>query len=246
MSRVSTRGDAGACSHTALRCASGGARRHLSCGLHSGAMDRNRFEEHRRIERQDLASGSQWHLSRQREVLGIFEGVVKPIGKYADVAPGGGKPVRENRDSSWYSLAFGSSAAKCLCVRLRSASPSYVETDFACQFVRFWFVGRDAADLDEARRRRAKSGWEAGIRTPITWSRATCPTVERPPSVGLRRERILNCSGPGRIRTSRGVLAELKFGATDDTSRRYGMDTSRPRERQPSARGMTNSRLRDD
>jgi hypothetical protein len=25
-------------------------------------------------------------------------------------------------------------------------------------------------------------GWEAGIRTPITWSRATCPTVERPPS----------------------------------------------------------------
>ena len=29
---------------------------------------------------------------------------------------------------------------------------------------------------------RAKAGWEAGIRTPITWSRATCPTVERPPS----------------------------------------------------------------
>jgi site-specific DNA recombinase len=27
-------------------------------------------------------------------------------------------------------------------------------------------------------------GWEAGIRTPITWSRATCPTVERPPSAG--------------------------------------------------------------
>ena len=29
-------------------------------------------------------------------------------------------------------------------------------------------------------------GWEAGIRTPITWSRATCPTVERPPSVRPR------------------------------------------------------------
>jgi hypothetical protein len=39
------------------------------------------------------------------------------------------------------------------------------------------------ADPAEARRRRAKAGWEAGIRTPITWSRATCPTVERPPSV---------------------------------------------------------------
>src|SRR5215467_16363702 len=25
-------------------------------------------------------------------------------------------------------------------------------------------------------------GWEAGIRTPIPWSRATCPTVGRPPS----------------------------------------------------------------
>src|SRR5678815_2853899 len=29
---------------------------------------------------------------------------------------------------------------------------------------------------------RAKSGWEAGIRTPITASRAPCPTVERPPN----------------------------------------------------------------
>ena len=29
-------------------------------------------------------------------------------------------------------------------------------------------------------------GWEAGIRTPITWSRATCPTVERPPSTAGR------------------------------------------------------------
>ena len=29
-------------------------------------------------------------------------------------------------------------------------------------------------------------GWEAGIRTPITWSRATCPTVERPPSARPR------------------------------------------------------------
>ena len=28
----------------------------------------------------------------------------------------------------------------------------------------------------------SECGWEAGIRTPITWSRATCPTVGRPPS----------------------------------------------------------------
>src|SRR5207244_6248516 len=30
------------------------------------------------------------------------------------------------------------------------------------------------------------NGWEAGIRTPIPWSRATCPTVGRPPSAGAR------------------------------------------------------------
>ena len=30
-------------------------------------------------------------------------------------------------------------------------------------------------------------GWEAGIRTPITWSRATRPTVERPPSADESR-----------------------------------------------------------
>ena len=30
-------------------------------------------------------------------------------------------------------------------------------------------------------------GWEAGIRTPITASRARCPTVERPPSTESRR-----------------------------------------------------------
>ena len=37
-------------------------------------------------------------------------------------------------------------------------------------------------------------GWEAGIRTPITASRAPCPTVERPPST----------VGRGRISNSRG------------------------------------------
>ena len=31
-----------------------------------------------------------------------------------------------------------------------------------------------------------RSGWEAGIRTPITCSRGTRPTVGRPPNSGLR------------------------------------------------------------
>ena len=61
-----------------------------------------------------------------------------------------------------------------------------------------WLGGRDSCPLATRRRPRrgapgdvpssqrasaaSKVGWEAGIRTPITWSRATCPTVERPPS----------------------------------------------------------------
>src|SRR5262245_6152979 len=38
---------------------------------------------------------------------------------------------------------------------------------------------------------KVEIGWEAGIRTPITWSRATCPTVERPPRIGTVRLRSL-------------------------------------------------------
>src|SRR5436189_2601931 len=42
-------------------------------------------------------------------------------------------------------------------------------------------------------------GWEAGIRTPIPWSRATCPTVGRPPSASrgvLRRREIPIVANP--------------------------------------------------
>ncbi len=60
----------------------------------------------------------------------------------------------------------------------------YGETDFACGRLA---CSAGEAGLDEARRSRAKSGWEAGIRTPITASRARCPTVERPPSEEPKR-----------------------------------------------------------
>jgi hypothetical protein len=36
--------------------------------------------------------------------------------------------------------------------------------------------------LEEIENKPRFFGWEAGIRTPIPWSRATCPTVGRPPS----------------------------------------------------------------
>src|SRR5437868_12018452 len=34
----------------------------------------------------------------------------------------------------------------------------------------------------QAERAERRFGWEAGTRTPIHWSRASCPTIERPPS----------------------------------------------------------------
>src|SRR5580765_679083 len=62
-----------------------------------------------------------------------------------------------------------------------------------------------------AQRRRAKrkNGWEAGIRTPIPWSRATCPTVGRPPNQVFPRRaetRIIYDSVPGLDFARRGTL----------------------------------------
>jgi hypothetical protein len=49
--------------------------------------------------------------------------------------------------------------------------------------------GRIRPSREPVRRRRRslaersrRVGWEAGTRTPIHWSRASCPTIERPPS----------------------------------------------------------------
>jgi hypothetical protein len=61
--------------------------------------------------------------------------------------------------------------------RFAGYGAGFGETDFACRTLARGrqTTGADAplACLDEARRSRAKSGWEAGIRTPITWFRAT-------------------------------------------------------------------------
>jgi hypothetical protein len=57
----------------------------------------------------------------------------------------------------------------------------------------FWYAresrGNTAPEVIETK--AILYGWEAGIRTPITWSRATCPTVERPPSLARVRGRNL-------------------------------------------------------
>ena len=49
-----------------------------------------------------------------------------------------------------------------------------------------WAVAAKSADRANAELKTRAFGWEAGIRTPITWSRATCPTVGRPPSTSRR------------------------------------------------------------
>jgi hypothetical protein len=53
-------------------------------------------------------------------------------------------------------------------------------------------------------------GWEAGSRTPILWSRARCPTIERPPSKRSNRaaKGIAVCGTP-RTRRGAGLFYEF-------------------------------------
>ena len=132
-------------------------------------MDRCRFEGHRQIERQCLACGSQWHVLGQRGLLGILK-----------QARGIDLEVR-----------------RCCALRIECGARK-LRSAFACasrklRRDRLRVLGaRSGSSACEARRPRrsspegrAKSGWDVGIRTPITASRARCPTVERRPS---RRE----------------------------------------------------------
>src|SRR6266496_4245265 len=62
--------------------------------------------------------------------------------------------------------------------------------------------------------RRSKSegvGWEAGIRTPIPWSRATCPTVGRPPSTSRLRGEARTCDY-SQSKTGPAIRARLILG----------------------------------
>src|SRR5262249_57774307 len=57
----------------------------------------------------------------------------------------------------------------------------------------------EPSDGGAARCRATRSrrvGWEAGTRTPIHWSRASCPTIERPPSRSREGGLFSNASFP--------------------------------------------------
>ena len=69
-------------------------------------------------------------------------------------------------------------------------------------------------------------GWEAGIRTPITASRAPCPTVERPPSIRPRRPRgqeLLILVARSSATQARGTgLPSHPYASKSDSPRRRG------------------------
>ena len=63
----------------------------------------------------------------------------------------------------------------------------------------FW--RRDSSEGESQTAASCGVGWEAGIRTPIPWSRATCPTVGRPPNLGFRVGLRLLGAAAGQQRT---------------------------------------------
>ena len=68
-------------------------------------------------------------------------------------------------------------------------------------------------------------GWEAGIRTPIPWSRATCPTVERPPSTGQGRPQEL-CTLAASTPTGQvpaGLSSQIRRPLPDHHARGVGL-----------------------
>ena len=84
-----------------------------------------------------------------------------------------------------------------------------------------------------------RSGWEAGIRTPITWSRATCPTVGRPPSTsrGAPTTRTIDYSqskiGSANRRWHWG--SDVARAPTRRWRRRSARRQGSPRRRRPTA-----------
>src|SRR3954466_16213834 len=92
-----------------------------------------------------------------------------------------------------YSDALGATARQPSQETDSPAYPSLVLAELAC--------------LAVARRSRAKAGWEAGIRTPITCSRGTRPTVGRPPNLVFRGERNVDYSGGFAMTASGGGFA---------------------------------------
>jgi hypothetical protein len=102
--------------------------------------------------------------------------------------PGNGPPTRHVARVGVSGGRLGSRRAECSALSyaggtlvLRSEGSNEV-ADFAHRTPACGrqMVGADAplACLAVARRRRAKAGWEAGIRTPITWFRGRSPDVD--------------------------------------------------------------------
>ena len=86
------------------------------------------------------------------------------------------------------SPAVACAAASCFASRFPLPTHSQRRTRAASSIATSPGSSAESDDGDNPlSKSKLRIGWEAGIRTPITWSRATCPTVERPPSSGRSR-----------------------------------------------------------
>jgi hypothetical protein len=150
---------------------------------------------------------------------------------------------------------------------LTLTSRRFGETSFARACGSLVVGGREAPTWTKLAARRAKSGWDVGIRTPITASRARCPTVERRPSKALCRaagnqdytrpfadpasERISSGSAARssavtarRRRGSRGIVDRRRRFGPGLRSARHGQPSRRPaaaRQLEPPASASTSS-----
>ncbi len=164
-------------------------------------MDRCRFGGHKRSARQCLACESQWHLSRQRELSGI-------LGRALAIDP----EVR-----GCCALRICPSTRK-----VRSDFARWIASELRRDRLRLLVTRSGTSRAEGARPRRsspegrAKSGWDVGIRTPITASRARCPTVERRPNRWRETKTIVDQTGPGKttgpVRSRR--LGQQRIGPT--------------------------------
>jgi hypothetical protein len=133
--------------------------------------------------------GSNGRKVRLRPLRGLRRDSLRPT---ASARPGSMRKSLPSRSSRWFRRAKEKLEESAVCLvgqsrRRRSAfaaAPLRRDSLRPTASARPGSMRKSLPSRSSRWFRRAKAGWEAGIRTPITASRARCPTVERPPSSG--------------------------------------------------------------
>ena len=135
--------------------------RSLTCSLSIGCR-------HRAIDASNVGQDQRWapgHSSRKRLLLKDL------FGWEAGIRPPSPEPGRgASAGSHRVSVRADPAVARLRITRERRLALRQAQGHSP------WLAMSERVTAGES------NGWEAGIRTPITWSRATCPTVERPPT----------------------------------------------------------------